>query len=173
MKKSTLANFWANLAQKLKTFQFRWNLMQWNFNITWEPLMLNSWSFPNSLQTTVKPKTLVCTFNILTKQTTKSIVYICIHTLSYYFSWWFIFSKELCENYSRGFNHKNENEFWWINCSKQNHKLTRLGLLSRNQLTSKKSEFIAHIFYFYIFEKGELQSYFKHIGPNRIQTYWA
>lgn len=165
MKKSTLANFWANLAQKLKTFQFRWNLMQWNFNITWEPLMLNSWSFPNSLQTTVKPKTLVCTFNILTKQTTKSIVYICIHTLSYYFSWWFIFSKELCENYSRGFNSKNENEFWWINCSKQNHKLTRLGLLSRNQLTSKKKRIYSTCFLLLYFWKRRITIIF--------QAYWT
>ena len=165
MKKSTLANFWANLAQKLKTFQFRWNLMQWNFNIIWEPLMLNSWSFPNSLQTTVKPKTLVCTFNILTKQTTKSIVYICIHTLSYYFSWWFIFSKELCENYSRGFNSKNENEFWWINCSKQNHKLTRLGLLSRNQLTSKKKRIYSTYFLLLYFWKRRITIIF--------QAYWT
>lgn len=165
MKKSTLANFWANLAQKLKTFQFRWNLMQWNFNITWEPLMLNSWSFPNSLQTTVKPKTLVCTFNILTKQTTKSIVYICIHTLSYSFSWWFIFSNELCENYSRGFNSKNENEFWWINCSKQNHKLTRLGLLSRNQLTSKKKRIYSTYFLLLYFWKRRITIIF--------QAYWT
>ena len=34
-------------------------------------------------------------------------------------------------------------------------------------------DFIAHIFYFYIFEKKELQAYFAHTGPIRIQTYLA
>ena len=37
-----------------------------------------------------------------------------------------------------------------------------LGFLigSRNQLTRKKSDFVAHMFYIFIFEKEELQTYF-------------
>ena len=39
---------------------------------------------------------------------------------------------------------------------------------SKNQLPSKKSDFIDHIFYFYIFEKDELQTHFEHNRPIRI-----
>ena len=40
-------------------------------------------------------------------------------------------------------------------------------------LQHEKSDFIAHMFYFYIFEKEELQTRSEHNGPIKIQTYWA
>ena len=50
----------------------------------------------------------------------------------------------------------------------QNYK-KRLGydlIVRKTQLPSKNMT--AHIFYFYVFEKEELQTYFEHIGPVRI-----
>ena len=50
---------------------------------------------------------------------------------------------------------------------------TMLGLLiGSTKLPNKRSDSIAHIFYFYIFEKEKLQTDFKHNRTIRTQANW-
>ena len=57
----------------------------------------------------------------------------------------------------------------------QNRKKDYDWIVNRKEksITNLKSDFIAHIFYFYIFVKEELQTHFEHNRPIRIQGYWA
>ena len=57
----------------------------------------------------------------------------------------------------------------------EKHKKDQARIANRKQesITKQKSDFLAHIFYPKIFEKEDLQTHFKHLGPIRIQTYLA